>query len=884
MPSSETENVFPVVVILTAIPVEYQAVKVCVEHTKEDIAEDGTIYESGVFRSDGQQWTVVIRETGAGNVPATSAVHLAWERYHPDVMLFCGIAGGRKDVEIGDVVVPDKVYNYHSGRVELDFSARPVTYCPSQAIIERAKLEGQSHDWTRAEITSERSAKETKVLVKPIASGEELVASRNSDTLERISRHYNDAVAIEMEGYGFLHAAQKCGVKERLLIRGISDLLDKKQESDRQDCQQLASRNAAAFAFHVLRKFRPKSMIERTDLTEKRAPEKRDETTQHEKTRTPEGSKSSGQIPELTVVTRFRDKLEAKGIYEIGVEERVRLFVLAGSLLPYNVKCRELGNHLLHRMYLNRDNEDLTSNEEYLIYTTLLGDSWDRKTGWYWLRKTSSKRLVQLLEQDAVSKIGDDESRRGAIRRLQMLEPSKAEASLVKIVKDCEHEQKRSILDYFCAHGSSKALDVVEKLTVGEHEGVTSKAILAKVGILSRCDPAQAVKIMVDEAKKDPKLCEEAALGIVISKMNTRILRKLTAANYLYAFRELARRGKASDAELERMLQSNDPETQFLGYSELLKRGVKFDPEEIRSKWPKSQRWSPFGFFGIYHETQGKNWLEKALLEAYLQMPIAELEKNVQFTGQGRIVYLAWGLRGADSVVQVIRDDVRERFERLRVSRLAKIEALKEDAARIQKMKDDLQTIESSVVAELTVSALKVLEKYGNAGDKVLAKTFLKSEDAQVRAAAVDLFAKYAGKGDIDGLSKIVSDGDAEARIVAAKRILKLDAGETRSLDLLESSYSDVVKETICWCIANKERLDRTKVSALLCSENDEIRLLATAYAAKTWTRERLVSLLKRYLGGKTYYYDVVCWLDRVLYAPTNLAQGYKKKLIKRFD
>ena len=796
-------------------------------------------------------------------------------------MLFCGIAGGRKDLEIGDVVVPDKVYNYHSGRIEPDFLARPVTYCPSQAIIERARLEGQAQDWARMAMTLEKSEKVSKVFVKPIASGEELVASKISETVERINKHYNDAVAIEMEGYGFLHAAQKCGVKERLLVRGISDLLDNKEKSDRQNCQQLAARNATAFAFHVLKKFKPKSVVERIDQAEKRAPEKRDEKIKDEKTRISDGSKSMGKMPELDVVEDFRTELKKRGVYGIGVEERVRLFVLAGSLLPYTVRLNEVGNHVLHRMYLNRNNEILTDNEKHLIYTTLLRDSWNRKTGWFWLRKIGSKRIVQRLEQDAVSQTGDDNSREGAIKILQLLEPTKAEISLVKIVKDCEHMQKRKILDYLCVHGSRKSLDAVSKLTDGEHEGVTSKAILAKIGILSRHEPAQAVGIMIEEAKKEQNIREEALPEKIISVMSTRNLRKFSA-HYMCALKALAKRGKATGVELKKMFESDIPEIRFLGYSGLLKQGSIFDPVEIRNKWPRTPT-AHWGFFPSYR-TEGETWLEKTLLEAYLKMPIVELEENVEFTRQKGIVYLAWGLRGGDSVVEIIRGDVKGKFERLKTARLAKIEGMDEDDARIQKMKDDLQTIESNVVAELTVSALKVLKKNGNAGDKVIAKTFLKSEEVHVRASAVDLFAKYAGKRDVDALLEIAISGDAECRLFATKKILKLDAGEKCIQILLQSDYSDVVKEVVCWYIAKKERLDWIRLSTLLNSKDEYIRLFATAYAVKTLARQKLVSLLKRYLSGKTYYYDVVCWLDRVLYAPRNLAQGYKRMLIGKLD
>jgi hypothetical protein len=608
------------------------------------------------------------------------------------------------------------------------------------------------------------------------------------------------------------------------------------------------------------------------------------ETTRDENARMGEnGISEDKKSEELLVVEGFRKELKEKGVYGIGVEERVRLFFLAGSLLPYSVKINEVGNHVLHKMYLNRNNEALTSNEQHLIYRTLLRDSWNYKTGWFWLRRISSKRIAELLEQDAVSEIGDDTSRKGAIRILQVVEPSKAEGSLVRIVKDCEHEQKRNILDYLCAHGTRKALDVVEELTVGQHEGVRSKAILAKAGILLRCDPAQAVKILAEEAAKDPKIWEERALETIAGTMNTRNLRKLAAINCPYAFRELAKRGKASEEELNNMLQADRPEIRYLGYSALLKRGSTFDPVEIQKEWPKSRRGN-YGLFFVYVETVGKNWLEQSVLEAYLKMPMSELEGSVELKCERGIAYLAWGLSGGRSLVQVVRNDIKTSFKRHKANLLARIEEEKGDTGESERRKESLQNLENSMTIELTASALKVLKKYGNAGDKAMAKTFLKSEDARVRAAAVDLFAKYAGKRDIDVLSEIASGGHVEGRIVAAKRILKLYGGNQHSRDLLESSYSDVAKEAICWYIANKEKVDSREMAALLWSKTDEIRLLATAYAVKTWTRQRLALLLKRYLSADTYYYDVVCWLDRVLYAPGDLAQGYKKKLIERLD
>lgn len=237
-------------IILTALAVEFDAVRAYLSDV-EEVVHKGSVYEKGVFKDAVSPWEVLIAEIGAGNVRAAFEAERAISYFEPSVALFIGIAGGVKDVRVGDVVAAAKIYGYEAGKQEEIFKSRPDVGESSYSLIQRARAEIRRGTWL-SRIKGGHPTPPPKAYVGAIAAGEKVVASTRTQLYAFIKSHYNDTLAVEMEGRGFLSAAHANEPVQELVIRGISDLLDNKSDLEDNVRQEMASRNASAFGFELL--------------------------------------------------------------------------------------------------------------------------------------------------------------------------------------------------------------------------------------------------------------------------------------------------------------------------------------------------------------------------------------------------------------------------------------------------------------------------------------------------------------------------------------------------------------------------------------------------------------------------------------------------------
>lgn len=233
------------VVMLTALNSEYEAVRERLTSLQMYRHSKGTRFECGTLA--GTTCRIVLGLVGKGNHASAVLAERAIDEFSPLAVLFVGVAGGLwPSTALGDVVMATHIYAYHGGTSEEDgLKARPRVWEIPHGVHQIAHHLDRTRDWAN-HLPSDTTP--PRVHFGAIAAGEIVHDSRVSYEAQWIRRHYNDALAIEMEAAGIAQAGHLSG-SPVAVVRGISDHADgTKTASDEDNWQPRAATNAAAFA------------------------------------------------------------------------------------------------------------------------------------------------------------------------------------------------------------------------------------------------------------------------------------------------------------------------------------------------------------------------------------------------------------------------------------------------------------------------------------------------------------------------------------------------------------------------------------------------------------------------------------------------------------
>ena len=583
-----------------------------------------------------------------------------------------------------------------------------------------------------------------------------------------------------------------------------------------------------------------------------------------------------------------------------------RRFYLFAAGIFYGAELNgTLGNHEIHLLYRDRATLTPVWPEFSLMMRTLCADESSTSVGWFWARKLGNKRTRDYLAWLCLNSPEDD-VRRGAMGFLAGFPTRATEKVFCENATAVGDDVSVASLEILERLGTSQCLPILDQVESEKDDPVKSAVRKAKLSVLSRIDPEKAIEY-VCAVESIERAFDKTLLTEIMAKVsNSSLNRAKGAPNALVAVlatRELLQRDLLDDAELHSLIKSKDARLRCAAYEQLLSRGTEFDVKQVRDAWDEvgekdfgfdllalplwSRSLRPYG-----HLVNGRDDITIKILATYSKERLWELI-NEWLDPVSSLAYLAWGLRGGREALPQIREDLSTSFQRIRSEYMEASGWLNDNRekvinepgkpqVRVLSLIESWSRYDKQSIVRFTQVCLKLLLSFGEGQDVDISLKYIDDADDGVKHLARTLLVKLADERHISQLVEISLSAEAtDIRRDAGQKALTLAMDRVVSERFIESSSATLVRLAMQDKLRRREILEHDKINSLLQHQRDGIREVTVAYLCEAFKsqKRRLETILNDYLGGTSYYYDVVCWLDRILYAPPALKLVFRKQI-----
>src|SRR5207245_10401369 len=131
---------------------------------------------------------------------------------------------------------------------------------------------------------------------------------------------------------------------------------------------------------------------------------------------------------------------------------------------------------------------------------------------------------------------------------------------------------------------------------------------------------------------------------------------------------------------------------------------------------------------------------------------------------------------------------------------------------------------------------------------------------------------RFGSAEDVRRLVELAKVTFGQVKLLAARAALILSEDLfVTSRELLETHDQPLVGLVVRTLRKRQPAKSAEVLHPYLHSANEAARVSIAAYFVETYSPAELEALLDRYTAEESSYYNVVCWIDRALYAPESL-------------
>ncbi len=589
-------------------------------------------------------------------------------------------------------------------------------------------------------------------------------------------------------------------------------------------------------------------------------------------------------------------------------QELARLQLLTTTWLSSKVSDSFLGMHEMNYLYLERQKLALTRAEKMFMARMLLETDSDYVSGWFWLLDVSHDLVAFLALTDPLEKIRS--------KAFYLLSEANIPVSdfivesgnrLRTISYDLSPEVRKAWLKYLGIVGTAEELQAIEQAEIDDDQEVRSEALISKYLIQLRINPSRTFEHILADKRVDIKNLFAEINKQIASIASVSLLKAIKHQDdqvRLFVVEELIRRNELVYEKLVSLKEDSSNNIRELCYRQLINRGDNLAPEDI--------------YLNVHDESYARKYSRNFVL--FNPSPVDpnsiicdlyrsyESEKLVKLTEWsfllGHIAYKALVLQFFTENAAQLRFDLEtefsnevESFTEISKAKWLEIEKntspflrrspfslfgapSKSDSSPEARAKSDVEERKNEYLA----AALSALVVNGEPTDCQFGRKYLAHDNYDVQLEAVKIVRRFGDKSDVAALMEIAKTTEGILQETSAQAVIKLAGDTTKSATgLLRTADEILISILITHFLSSDGSFDVEEfLEPFLDDSRTEVRIGVLIYFLEKYSEKELESLLIRYTSKETYFYDVVCWLDRILYAPDCLKAMYRQKLSRK--
>jgi hypothetical protein len=532
-------------------------------------------------------------------------------------------------------------------------------------------------------------------------------------------------------------------------------------------------------------------------------------------------------------------------------------------------------------LYHERESIELTSDEKITVIRELMSGV-DTKPGWFWIDLTRAEfidccRSIALNDNDLSTRVT-------CFDTLTVIDDPSVFSTLATSIEKSEESDRKRLLEVYIKHPGHADIEFLKTFLGSSDSYVKDLAAQGMIKIV-RENQLEKLPDLAFELASDFGLTGWDLKRTISNELpNEELMRFLTLKDDGLRFAALSKCYQAVKTdELRRFCEDKDENIRILAYHTLISRGEQITKQEIDVQQQRAalqrenhRHRSLVNYIsGTDYNSKILEW-DDVLFEYYKTLDASDVE-DIDWISLEKP--LAWGAIVAtnyDEHKDNLRENLLDRFGRFRAQAVRAWE--QKNGRKAPESFEEGGTLDKFIRSRLCKIGLEVLVDHHTSGDIPLVLSFFELPRDEVYRREIlktctQIIKSYASELNYDDLVNVYNKTDYDLQRDIAK--LALSNSGARRLEmvelLLKSDNYQIVKDVLKDSLPSKALVSAEQIVPLLYKDNWSLRITGLEYLMRTKDRKYLLQLLDSYSSGHSfgyYYYDVLCWMDRILYSP----------------